>query len=173
MTTAYGILELADELAGDYEGEEQSPEAAETWVSFSVAGLGFALPLGHLRGAHRVNRITPVPRSSHGLRGVSNLRGRVRPILDLGVHLGLHPVNITSSSRILEVELEGRLLGLLVDRAEHLEKILPSSVVPLSDDLKDSIRLRANGLVQTRNGGVILLDPDRLLVNNGQPDFPS
>jgi len=158
-----GILDIADRLDREQEGRDEALETSETWVSFSVGGLGFALPVSHLRGAHRVAHITAVPRAPKGLRGLSNLRGRARPVLDLGSHLDIGEVEISDLSRILEVELQGRTLGLLVERAEHLTKILPSTIKPLDDAIGPEIVRRSKGTCEVRDGYVILLDPSRLL----------
>lgn len=163
MREKVGILDIADRLEREHEGEDEVLETPETWVTFAVGGIGFALPVHHLLGAHRVVHITAVPRAPAGLRGLSSLRGRVRPVLDLGAHLGIGAVEISDHSRILEVELEGRTLGLLVDRAEHLTKVLPSTIKPLDDAIGREITGRSKGIAEVRRGYVILLDPSRLL----------
>lgn len=163
MKEKVGILDLADRLDREQEGADEIVETPETWVTFAVGGAGFALPVDHLRGAHRVAHITAVPRGPAGLRGLSSLRGRVRPVLDLGEHLGIGAVVISDHSRILEVELQGRTLGLLVERAEHLTRILPSTIKPLSDAIGPQIARRSKGTCEARSGYVILLDPSRLL----------
>ncbi len=173
MTGESSILELADRLDREQQEEDVVLETPETWVSFAVGGLGFALPVGHLRGAHRIAHITPVPRAPAGLRGLSNLRGRVRPVVDLGEHLGLGPVALTESSRILEVEIGDRLLGLLVERAEHLTKIFRSHIEPLDSSADPAIGARATGMHEAKNGSVILLDPTRLLSENGMQEESS
>ncbi len=169
MSGSASILDIADRLENEQRGQEEKVESPETWVSFTVGGRGFALPVHHLRGAHRVDHITAVPQAPEGLRGLSSLRGRVRPVVDLGVRLGIGPIEITDASRILEVEIEKRTLGLLVERAEHLTKILPSAIKTAADAVEPEIASCARGAYETRDTDVVLLDPD-LLLRHGLED---
>ncbi len=78
----------------------------------------------------RVQEITKVPGAPEFVLGVINLRGRVISVVDLGLQLGLDRTEITSSSRILVIQLDGISVGFLVDEA--------TSVIKVSEDAIDS-----------------------------------
>ena len=62
------------------------------------------------------------------MRGVTNLRGRILAVVEIRTRLGLTGGVVTPSSRIVVVEVRGRVLGLLVDRVSQVTKVPVDSV---------------------------------------------
>src|SRR5262249_55043810 len=140
------------------------PEEPETWVTFDVAGEIYALPVLCVEEVLRVTAITRLPYAPAPVRGITQLRGRVLPVVDLAVRLGAAPVAVGPQSRIVVVTARGRTLGLLVDAARQVMKLLPSAmeapppeVVSDQSDFLVAIVRRAESLV-------ILLDVEKALL---------
>lgn len=89
-------------------------------MSFWVCEREYHLPAEVVREVVRVEPITPVPRSAPRARGLTSLRGRLVPVVDLAVALGHPPARVDDASRLLLVASGARLLGLLVDRVGRL-----------------------------------------------------
>jgi hypothetical protein len=70
------------------------PEKPETWVTFEVAGEAYGLPVLAVEEVLRVTVITRLPYAPAPMRGITQLRGRVLPVVDLAVRLGAPPVEI-------------------------------------------------------------------------------
>jgi purine-binding chemotaxis protein CheW len=124
----------------------------------------FGIPIEHVREIVMVPDVTPVPDSGEFIRGIINLRGRILPVLDLGLRLGLGPGPRDRSGRIVVVEPEPQqLLGLLVDEASEVLRLSESQLSPppelLARSLQGSVRLVAR-LDQRL---LLLLDLPRLL----------
>jgi purine-binding chemotaxis protein CheW len=111
---------------------------------FEVGGRRFGLPATEVRELLRAVSIVPLPRPLAGpaIEGVVNLRGRVVPVLDLRVRLGLPPREVVPSDQMIVAQSEGRLVALRVDRALDLVQLdaEPTAadgflVVKLSDGL--------------------------------------
>ncbi len=113
------------------------------WVVFTLAAHEYALPLEHVVEAIHMVAIVPAPNAPAWLAGVINLRGRVLPVMDLRVRLGLPPRAPDLSARILVTAVGANGLGLLVDAAT--EVLMQSA---------DSVELPAipNGLAVIRAG---------------------
>jgi len=99
-------------------------------VCFRIGKETFGVDIFAVREIVRVQEITKVPGAPEFVLGVINLRGRVISVVDLGLQLGLDRTEITSSSRILVIQLDGISVGFLVDEA--------TSVIKVSEDAIDS-----------------------------------
>ena len=70
-----------------------------------------------------IEHITPVPNAIPVVEGVVHARGRVVPALNLRVRFGFEKVSFDLRSRLLVVNVEGRVVGLLVDTAREFVRI--------------------------------------------------
>lgn len=140
----------------------------ETWVTFALAGETYALPVEAIQEILRVGTITRVPDAPHPVRGILNLRGRVVPVVDLRVRLGLPRVEPGSRSRVLVANARGRLIGLLVDTVEQVVRLDRNTFeAPPADVLTaQSDYLRA--VCQQGQALLILLDTERVLEVAGE-----
>jgi purine-binding chemotaxis protein CheW len=84
---------------------------------FDVRGSTFAIEIGSVREIVRTTEITPLPNAPELIEGIVDLRGMVIPVLDLSRALGHGPGERGSRARIVVLDLDGLILGLLVDAA--------------------------------------------------------
>lgn len=162
---AESIYTFADQLNKDGNGgNEQKEEQLETWVTFSLAGEYFGLPVSNVREILRTSLITRVPHAPQSVRGVTNMRGRVLPVVDLRVRLGLRETDVDQLSRILVVESKGRLIGLLVDSVQQVVRLAINKVQPLSPDVMTAQSDYILGVYHLQDVLVILLNVDYLLL---------
>jgi purine-binding chemotaxis protein CheW len=161
------ILEFADsverETAKPGNGRHAA-EALETWVTFKLDREAFGLPVSHVQEILRVATITRVPHAPITVRGVTNMRGRVLPVVDLRVRLGLHEAETDDHSRILVVSSHGRLLGLLVDSVQQVVRLDRNHMQPPPPDIMTHRSEYILGVYHMQDELVILLDVDRVLV---------
>jgi len=85
---------------------------------FRVGTSFYALDVAQLREVVRWQAPTPLPRAPRLIEGLIDLRGAVVPGVDLGRALDAVPVQIGASARCAIVELDGLVMGLVVDAAE-------------------------------------------------------
>lgn len=88
-----------------------------TLACFELAGSVYALDVSSVKEVVRWQPVTPLPRSPTLIQGVLDLRGSVIPVVDLGVVLHGEPVVPGARTRIAVVEVDGLVLGLVVDAA--------------------------------------------------------
>ncbi len=89
---------------------------ADQLVVFALGDNRYALGISEVQEILRVSEITPVPEMPAHVEGVINLRGAVVPVLNLRLRLGLEKIPMDQHTRIILVESEGNLFGLIVDR---------------------------------------------------------
>jgi purine-binding chemotaxis protein CheW len=159
------LLAFADDLARQQASAPVAePDPELHLVTFRLERESFAVPIDRVREVVRVTEITRVPEAPPHIRGVTNLRGRVLPVVELRTRLGLTPAVTTPSSRILVVESHGRLLGLLVDGVSRVVKLPSSSVVPPPEEVLSDRTDYIPGVARMGDLLLILLDLDRALL---------
>ena len=93
---------------------------APRWVRVTVAADSYALELLCVQEVVRVMPIVAMRGANRAVLGVMNLRGRIVPVFDLGLWLGLACVRPDDRSRIVVVERDDELIGVLVSTVEDV-----------------------------------------------------
>lgn len=159
------LYALAERLANAAASAPQAAaEVPEIWLTFESGGEVFALPVTAVEEVLRVTGITRLPFAPAAVRGITHRRGRVLTVMDLRVRLGLSPAELTPRSRICVVSSRGVAIGLLVDAARQVVRLLPSGRQAPPADVMTARSRFVVGLHPLEEGLVILLDVDRLLL---------
>lgn len=157
------VLEFADSLQRRREKKEEKRQELETWVSCRIEGELLALPVRQVQEILRVGDLTRVPHAPYPVRGVTNMRGYVLPVVDLRIRLGLEPVEPGPRHRIVVISSRGRLVGLLVDEVEHVVQVDRLAIEPPPEDVVTDRSYYLAGVFRHDEGLLILLDADRVL----------
>ncbi len=105
----------------------------ETYVLFEVAGTTYGLRTRDVQHMEMLERVTPVPNTSPAVEGVVFSRGQVIPAVNLRVRFGLPREPHTMRSRLIVVQLQQRLVGLIVDASREFLAIPDESIRPIQD----------------------------------------
>ena len=132
-------------------------------VGFRIGRENFALPIAQVQEIVRVPEITAVPQAPDLVEGVINLRGRIIPVVDLRKRFGEAPGAPDKRSRILVVEVDGRLAGLLVDAASEVMKLAEAEIEAPPDVFGDSELNYVTGVGKQKGRLVILVDVKKIL----------
>src|ERR1700689_5914860 len=97
-------------------------------VGFRIGRETFGLPIAMVREIVRVPEITSVPNAPDYIEGVINLRGRIIPVVDLRKRFHETIGEPSKKNRIVVVELENRLIGLMVNSAPYALRIPPPGI---------------------------------------------
>jgi purine-binding chemotaxis protein CheW len=173
FSSTNGIYAFSDCLEQQNQADVASAEPKkqlETWVAFHIAGELYGLPVAVAQEILRVESITRVPHAPPTIRGIINMRGRVLPVVDVRLRLGLAPAAIGPQSRILVVSARSRLLGLLVDAVEQVLRLDRNGVEAPPPDIMTERSDYISGVYHLEEGLLILLDIGQLLV---LPDVPA
>jgi purine-binding chemotaxis protein CheW len=137
-------------------------------VGFRIGDETYGVRIASVREIVRVPEITTVPNAPEMIEGVINLRGRIIPVTDLRKRFGSSPVTPDKKNRILVVELENKLLGLIVSSASEVLKIPPSEIESPGSVFAEGESSYVTGVGKLKGRLIILLDIGRLL---RQPEF--
>lgn len=84
---------------------------------FEVGGAVYAIDVNCVREVVRWQPVTPLPKAPALIDGVIDLRGGIVPVVDLGHALEGERAKVGKRTRIAIAEIEGLVLGLVVDAA--------------------------------------------------------
>lgn len=160
------VYAFADQLATEATPPDAAAAAAvwETWVTFRLSSETFAFPVDTIQEILRVATITRVPDAPHPVRGIINLRGRVVPVVDLRVRLGLKAEAPGPRSRILIASACGRVIGLLVDAVEQVVRLDRNLFETPPADVMTDQSAYITAVYQRDGVLLILLDPEQVLI---------
>jgi purine-binding chemotaxis protein CheW len=114
--------------------------------------------------------ITVVPQTPPFVKGVINLRGKVIPVVDLRIKLGLPPADYTARTCIVVVRTvsadEELMIGIIVDGVAEV-LTLPSADIEVAPDFGPGVVTSyLTGMAKIEGKVKILLDIDQLLSTN-------
>jgi purine-binding chemotaxis protein CheW len=136
-------------------------------VGFQVGRETYGVPITSLHEIVRVPEITAVPDAPEYMEGVINLRGKIVSVMDLRKRFGTKDATANRRNRILVVEYNGRLSGLIVDSASEVLKISSTEIEPPPAVLQEGGLNCVTGLGKYKGRLIMLLDMNKLLEFNG------
>jgi purine-binding chemotaxis protein CheW len=138
---------------------------AQSFVTFSVAGQLFGVPVTRVQDILTPDVVAPVPGGPKEVRGLINLRGRIVTVIDMRTHLSLPKASedVIRAGMCVTVESRGDYYTLFVDTI--------GDVITLSRNLRegnpatlDAVwREVADAVYRTDQGLLVALHVDRLL----------
>ncbi len=99
-------------------------------IVFSVAGAEYLMSANDVLQMESYVGATPVPGALPYVAGVIQVRGRVVPVVDLRVRFGLPEASPSLERRVVVGQVNDRTVGLLVDSAREVVKLVPDQIQP-------------------------------------------
>src|SRR5690554_684133 len=96
------------------------PGARRELIAFRIGEQEFCVDIMAVREIRGWTPATPLPRTPDYMKGVINLRGAVLPIIDLSGRFGLGDTEPSARHVIMVVQIDGRMVGLLVDAVSDI-----------------------------------------------------
>ena len=135
-------------------------------VTFALEREDFGIRVDQVREIIRVGEITRVPQAPAHVRGVANLRGRILAVVEIRTRLGLAAAVLTPRSRIIVVEIQGRVLGILVDAVLQVTKVPVETVTAAPEEVLSAQSDYISGVARWNSRLIILLDVEKVLLLN-------
>jgi purine-binding chemotaxis protein CheW len=141
----------------------EAPENVVEYVTATVGGQLFGLPISRVQDVFVPDRLTRVPLAPPEIAGLLNLRGRIVTAIDLRRRLGLGAPAGDAPRMAVGVEWKGESYGLLIDAIGEVLKL------PMSDREDNPVNLdpglaRVSAGVHRLDGKLlVVLDVDRVL----------
>lgn len=120
------LLTLANQSRSAAKGLPAREQTKKEWsgIGFGLLGHRFVVPMGQVSELLEVPSYTRLPGVKPWVKGVSNVRGRLLPVIDLANFLGHKLINPHKQHRILTLESADLYCGLIVDQSFGIQHFL-------------------------------------------------
>ncbi|MBU1039474.1 MAG: chemotaxis protein CheW [Proteobacteria bacterium] len=132
-------------------------------VIFTIAHEDFGVEILKVQEIIRTLEITRVPQAPAFVEGVINLRGKVIPVIDLRRRFGIESKPHDKDTRILVIEINGMIVGFVVDSVTEVLRIPASTVEPPPSIVAGIDSEYISGVGKLNDRLLIMIDLDRLL----------
>ncbi|AIW13511.1 chemotaxis protein CheW [Vibrio aquaticus] len=145
--------------------KEQSNDEVLQWVTFQLEEETYGINVMQVREVLRYTEIAPVPGAPDYVLGIINLRGNVVTVIDTRSRFGLMEGEITDNTRIIVIESEHQVIGILVDSVAEVVYLRSSEIDTTPSVGTDESAKFIQG-VSNRDGKLlILVDLNKLLTD--------
>lgn len=134
-------------------------------VVFEVGSEHFGVEIASVESIIKMQPITQLPHVPSFVEGVTNLRGKVLPVIDLRKRFGLTPREADKNSRIIVVNVDQTEVGMIVDEVSEVLTIAEGAVEPAPAITSTVDSSFITGIAKLNHRLVILLDLHRILTN--------
>jgi purine-binding chemotaxis protein CheW len=134
-------------------------------VGFRIGRETFGVPINLVHEIVRIPEITAVPESPDYVEGVINLRGKIVSVVDLRKRFGEKEIISHKKNRILVAEVEGKMVGLIVDAASEVLKVPPSDIEAPPSMFQEGDVQYVTGVGKLHGRLIIVVDLTKVLQN--------
>lgn len=139
---------------------------ARELIAFRIGDQEFCVNIMIVREIRGWTKATPMPHSPDYMLGVINLRGAVLPIIDLSRRLGMKPAEPSARHVIIVVQVQEKVVGLLVDAVSDILGVTDANIQPIPEVSAEFVRAFARGIIAVEGRMICLLELDALAQGN-------
>ncbi|MGA7218576.1 MAG: chemotaxis protein CheW [Candidatus Sulfotelmatobacter sp.] len=114
--------------------EDRLARGTVQYLTFFTADEEYAINIGKVREIIEYEAVTTVPHTPAWVRGVTNLRGRVIPVVDLALKFGLAASRVSKFSCVIitDVKFQGEdlTMGVLADSVSQVMELAAGEIEP-------------------------------------------
>lgn len=99
-------------------------------VIFRLGNEQFGVNIKNVESIIKLQPITQLPNTVPCIKGITNLRGRILPVIDLNCRLGLADSGESKDSRIMVVSLADTQVGMIVDAVSEVYTVSEEMIEP-------------------------------------------
>ncbi len=132
-------------------------------VTFRLKDETYGINVMQVQEVLRVAEIAPVPGAPHYVLGIINLRGNVVTVIDTRVRFGLPSSEINDLSRIIVIESEAQVVGILVDSVAEVVDLHISEIDSAPNVGNDESSRYIQGVASRDSNLLIVVDLNKLL----------
>ncbi len=133
------------------------------WVTFRLSGETYGINVMQVQEVLRYTEIAPVPGAPHYVIGIINLRGKVVTVIDTCKRFGLPAMEVSDSTRIVIIEANQQVIGILVDSVAEVVYLKASEIEIAPNVGNEESAKFIQGVTHREGELLILVDLNKLL----------
>ena len=133
------------------------------WVTYHLDNEVYGVNVMQVQEVLRISEIAPVPGSQDYVLGIINLRGNVVTVIDTRKRFGIGSKEPDDLSRIIVVEVDENVIGMLVDSVAEVVYLRQSEIEPTPTVSSDDNSYFIQGVSNRGETLLILVDVDKFL----------
>jgi purine-binding chemotaxis protein CheW len=143
--------------------EDKQDDPIMQWVTFRLGDEKYGINVMQVQEVLRITEIAPVPGAPTYVLGIINLRGNVVTVIDTRNRFGLMSKETDESSRVVIIETENHIIGILVDSVAEVVELKASEMENAPNVGNEESSKYIQGVTSTENELLILVDLNKFL----------
>jgi purine-binding chemotaxis protein CheW len=135
------------------------------WVTFKLEDEVYGINVMQVQEVLRYTPIAPVPGSPSYVLGIINLRGKVVTVVDTRKRFDLPQGKLSDHTRIMIVECDRQIVGILVDAVAEVVYLKKSEIEPSPNVTTDSSKNFIQGVSKRKDVLLILLELNKMFTD--------
>lgn len=132
-------------------------------VTFRLAEETYGINVMHVQEVLRITEIAAVPGAPSYVLGIINLRGNVVTVIDTRSRFGLPSAETDDSSRIVIIEADKQVVGILVDSVAEVVELQQSEIDSAPNVGNEESSRYIQGVANLADDLLIVVDLNKLL----------
>lgn len=138
--------------------EEQEDTISNKFLIFDLDNQEYAIAIQHVVDIINVQPVTHVPSCPEFVRGITNLRGKVIPIIDVRLRFGKFQQDYNERTCIIVVEMGDVSVGMIVDSVKEVITMEENQIAP-PPSFQNGVDVRfVSGVGKAEDGIKLILD---------------
>ncbi|MEH6625216.1 MAG: chemotaxis protein CheW [Motiliproteus sp.] len=141
------------------------------WVTFRLEDETYGVNVMQVQEVLRYTEIAPVPGAPSYVLGIINLRGNVVTVIDTRQRFGLRTADATDNTRIVIIEVDKQVLGILVDAVSEVVYLNQSEIESAPNVGTDESAKFIQGVCHKDDRLLILVELDKMMTEEEWSDI--
>ena len=142
-------------------------------VVFELSNEFYGINIAMIESIIKMQAITQLPQTPAYVKGVTNLRGSVLPVIDLRTRFALEPKEDSRQTRIMIVTMGNIKAGIIVDAVSEVLRVADDTVEPLPPMINSVDSAFLKGIVRLEDRLIIMLELNKVLNLDEQKSLES
>ncbi|WP_218353199.1 chemotaxis protein CheW [Alteromonas lipotrueiana] len=150
---------------------QDSNDQVLQWVTYRLGDETYGINVMQVQEVLRYTEIAPVPGAPDYVLGIINLRGNVVTVIDTRSRFGLPPSDTTDNTRIVIIESDEQVVGILVDSVAEVVYLKSSDIDSAPNVGTEESAKFIQGVSNREGELLILVDLNKLLSDDEWDDL--
>ena len=113
--------------------QNEDDQLASEYLTFTLGHEEYAIDILKVQEIRGYDKPTLIANAPPFIKGVTNLRGTIVPIIDLRIKFNLGNIDYTEFTVVIILNLTGRVVGVVVDSVSDVIMLTNSQIRPAPD----------------------------------------